>query len=131
MATKFYNPENNILGVVSNGHTNGYVNGTEDPRPLNIAIVGAGIGGLAAAIGLRKNGHHVSVNLTYNSKYAELTSTSYTSNLNSRVKLVLPSIWHPTLMAFSDDMVSWPRTLEQWKCVDWQSTTRRESRHEG
>ncbi|OLN88496.1 3-hydroxybenzoate 6-hydroxylase 2 [Colletotrichum chlorophyti] len=29
------------------------------PRPLKIAIVGAGIGGLSAAIGLRRQGHHV------------------------------------------------------------------------
>jgi hypothetical protein len=75
MATKFYNPENNAIGS-QNGdlpvpHANGVngVNGenavplVEGPRPLNIAIVGAGIGGLAAAIGLRKNGHNVSVNL--------------------------------------------------------------------
>ena len=32
-----------------------------DDRPLNIVIVGAGIGGLAAAIGLRRAGHNVSV----------------------------------------------------------------------
>ena len=29
--------------------------------PLNIIVVGAGIGGLAAAIGLARNGHHVTV----------------------------------------------------------------------
>ena len=53
---------------MANGHprtsVNGYVNGTSGtagPKPLNIAIVGAGIGGLSAAIGLRKNGHNVSV----------------------------------------------------------------------
>jgi salicylate hydroxylase len=33
----------------------------DSPRPLNVAIVGAGIGGLAAAIALRRNGHHVRV----------------------------------------------------------------------
>ncbi len=33
----------------------------EHPAPLRIAIVGAGIGGLAAAIGLRRNGHEVHV----------------------------------------------------------------------
>ncbi|KAE8453258.1 hypothetical protein EG329_011325 [Mollisiaceae sp. DMI_Dod_QoI] len=60
MATKFYNPENNTM---ASGHSkalvNGHVNGINGPRPLNVAIVGAGIGGLFAAIGLRKNGHKV------------------------------------------------------------------------
>jgi pyruvate/2-oxoglutarate dehydrogenase complex dihydrolipoamide dehydrogenase (E3) component len=39
-------------------------NGTDEAdskRPLKIVIVGAGIGGLAAAIGLRRAGHNVSV----------------------------------------------------------------------
>ncbi|KAF4625093.1 hypothetical protein G7Y89_g13079 [Cudoniella acicularis] len=40
---------------------NGYTNGNSGPHPLRIAIVGAGIGGLTAAIILRRNGHHVSV----------------------------------------------------------------------
>ncbi|CAJ2501729.1 Uu.00g045820.m01.CDS01 [Anthostomella pinea] len=31
----------------------------DHPTPLNIAIVGAGIGGLSAAIALRRSGHHV------------------------------------------------------------------------
>ncbi|KAJ7607018.1 hypothetical protein DFH06DRAFT_217659 [Mycena polygramma] len=31
------------------------------PRPLSVAIVGAGIGGLSAAISLRRSGHHVRV----------------------------------------------------------------------
>ncbi len=64
MATKFYNPENNTM---ANGHTtklvNGHVNGNHGPKALDIAIIGAGIGGLSAAIGLRKNGHNVSVSL--------------------------------------------------------------------
>lgn len=34
-----------------------------DPTPLSIAIVGAGISGLTAAIGLRRNDHQVTVYL--------------------------------------------------------------------
>ncbi|KAJ7833088.1 FAD/NAD(P)-binding domain-containing protein [Mycena olivaceomarginata] len=35
---------------------------TQNPsRPLNISIIGAGIGGLTAAIALRRNGHHVKI----------------------------------------------------------------------
>lgn len=33
----------------------------EHETPLKIAIIGAGIGGLSAAIGLRRNGHEVQV----------------------------------------------------------------------
>jgi monoamine oxidase len=40
--------------------TNGY-HGPEKKRALKILIVGAGIGGLTAAIGLRRQGHHVEV----------------------------------------------------------------------
>ncbi|KAI5927748.1 hypothetical protein F4810DRAFT_279687 [Camillea tinctor] len=47
--------------------THGLTNGShppnplihEYPKPLKVVIVGAGIGGLSAAIGLRRNGHHV------------------------------------------------------------------------
>ena len=36
----------------------------DHPEPLKIAIVGAGIGGLSAAIGLRQQGHVVNVRMT-------------------------------------------------------------------
>ena len=66
MATKFYNPMSNGSSAPVNGVNGDHkeeVNGGA-PRPLNIAIVGAGIGGLTAAIGLRRNGHNVSVSIT-------------------------------------------------------------------
>ena len=57
---------------VTNGGTNGS-NGTspnplvhDHPRPLKVAIVGAGIGGLSAAIALRRQGHVVDVRATGN-----------------------------------------------------------------
>ena len=37
----------------------------EHPSPLKVAIVGAGIGGLSAALGLRRNGHEVEVRSFY------------------------------------------------------------------
>jgi 2-polyprenyl-6-methoxyphenol hydroxylase-like FAD-dependent oxidoreductase len=43
-----------------NGSLNGW-HKEKEPKPLNIAIVGAGIGGLSAAIFLRRQGHHVTI----------------------------------------------------------------------
>lgn len=33
----------------------------DHPHPLKVAIIGAGIGGLSAAIGLRREGHDITV----------------------------------------------------------------------
>lgn len=66
MATKFYSPMSNGSSAPANGvndHSKEQANG-DASRPLNITIVGAGIGGLTAAIGLRRNGHSVSVCIT-------------------------------------------------------------------
>lgn len=59
---------------VTNEVTNG-ANGTpsnplvhDHPHPLKVAIVGAGIGGLSAAIALRRQGHLVDVRATGNIK---------------------------------------------------------------
>lgn len=42
-----------------NGNGNGNV--SDEKKPLNVLIIGAGIAGLAAAIALRKQGHDVVV----------------------------------------------------------------------
>jgi cation diffusion facilitator CzcD-associated flavoprotein CzcO len=90
-------------------------NGTGDPKPLNIAIVGAGIGGLAAAIGLRRAGHNVSVKCLhlYTFNIPMLTMYSSMSNLSSLPKWVLQFTLLPMPMGSSDVMVLWRKTLER------------------
>ncbi len=52
------------------------------PKPLNILIVGAGIGGLTAAIGFRLDGHNVIV-LEQASAFGEvMTITPLISDIN-------------------------------------------------
>jgi hypothetical protein len=53
-------PEIRLVDSEANGYDIELTEGT-NTAPLNIVIVGAGIGGLTAAIGLRRNGHNVSV----------------------------------------------------------------------
>ncbi|KAJ7767161.1 FAD/NAD(P)-binding domain-containing protein [Mycena metata] len=56
-------------GAYAGGHLKSAVSRNEakmqcpgdSPRPLNVVIVGAGIGGLAAAISLRRNGHRITI----------------------------------------------------------------------
>lgn len=52
-----------VSGVFSSVANPSQSNGeqAEPPRPLNITICGAGIGGVAAAIGLRRQGHNVTL----------------------------------------------------------------------
>ncbi|KAF7529416.1 hypothetical protein G7054_g9855 [Neopestalotiopsis clavispora] len=66
---------NGVSNGVTNGHTNGVhsaTNGTTNgiahnplvhdyPKPLKIVIVGAGLGGLSAAIALRRQGHDIKI----------------------------------------------------------------------
>ncbi len=53
------NDINSINGTGSGEHAS--ITLEKVARPLNVAIVGAGIGGLTAAVGLRRSGHNVSV----------------------------------------------------------------------
>lgn len=111
------------LQGLSNG-TNGSANGTfhasgptkvgltsplvdEHPTPLKIVIVGAGIGGLSAALSLRRNGHQVEVNslapnfsARRNLNMPKLTTLrSSTSSHASPTRPAPPSTSHPIVTA--------------------------------
>jgi len=56
-----------ILNGISNGHLeNGVGNTEKKPGSLRVVVVGAGIGGLTAAIALRRQGHEVVVRFEWN-----------------------------------------------------------------
>jgi hypothetical protein len=130
MATKFYNPMSNgsnapIQSI--NGHSREQVNGT-GPAPLNIAIVGAGIGGLTAAIGLRRNGHHVSVSYRNRCLGKLLTFNRSMNSPDSRTRLEPLFILLPIRMESYVGTGYLPRASEvsQWK--GWPNTVRRANR---
>ncbi|CAI6101086.1 unnamed protein product [Clonostachys chloroleuca] len=50
-----------MIESISNGHTAAGVNSHPSPKYLRVVIIGAGIGGLTAAVFLRNEGHHVTV----------------------------------------------------------------------
>lgn len=50
------------------------------PKPLNIAIIGSGLGGLSAAVSLRRQGHHVTVYERYDFAHEVGASLSVASN---------------------------------------------------
>lgn len=46
--------------------------GQEEPRPLRVIIIGAGVAGLTLGIALRQNGHDVEVSLdTFHQRWLE------------------------------------------------------------
>lgn len=77
--------DTHTVGPVANGNGN-HSNGI-DQSPLNIAIVGAGIGGLTAAIGLRRNGHNVTVGyIQYSAPPVSHNLDSYMNNRDLQMK---------------------------------------------
>lgn len=75
----------------------------DHPTPLKVLIIGAGIGGLSAAVGLRKNGHQVEVSpgpviaypLPQHGTDIHSLFSSFTSNRDSPMRLVPQCTWHP------------------------------------
>lgn len=67
---------------------------TMEPQPLNVAIIGAGIGGLAFAVGLAKYPH---INFTiYESRpsYAEIgAGIGFSTNGHKAMSLISPKLW--------------------------------------
>lgn len=103
-----------------NGHTNGDSVSSDTPQPLNIVVVGAGIAGLTAAIGLRRNGHNVTVrpsSIQKNAHVLLLTDIRFTNNqglpMNSELRFTL----HQMPMASCLNLVSTCHSGEQTKCA--------------
>jgi hypothetical protein len=119
MATKFYNSIINGSSSLVNGndgHTKDR-NIALGSSPLNISIVGAGIGGLTAAIGLRRNGHNVSVRKSQAKFWKVLTVIRSMNSPNLQTRPEPRSTLLPIQTEFSVDMGYSQKSLAALQCL--------------
>lgn len=95
--------------------------------PLNIVIIGAGIGGLTAAVRLRRNGHSVAVGLNQLRASPSYWPNfdSFTSNPNLQMRSVQLCILLPTRMVFYGSLILSQKHSVPSRCIMCSNTDRR------
>ena len=91
----------------------------EHSSPLKVAIVGAGIGGLSAALGLRRNGHEVEVRRPYLLNSAVCTDSNgcrFMNNPGLPMKLAQQYTWPRIRTEYYGDGAYLQRRLARRQC---------------